>query len=242
MDDTSPPRGRILVVDDEESLRHALARALARAGFEAVEAATGREGADCFAEGGIDAVLTDMRLPDLGGLDLVAIFTETHPEVPVVVMTGYGSLETALEAMRRGATDYIQKPFEMKEVVHLLDRAVRERRLAQENKKLRALVERKFAPAEYERVEEELRAVAPPPPATPASTPHPDTTVPLKDAQRQFEIRYVESLLAQTGGNVAAAARLAGISRPNFHKKLKVLGVDAARYKDAARRGRTQDL
>lgn len=244
MDDTPAPQGRVLVIDDEESLRHSVARALRRAGFEAVEAATGREGADRFAEGDLDAVLTDMRLPDLGGLDLVAIFTDTHPEIPVVVMTGYGSLETALEAMRRGATDYVQKPFEMKDVVHLLGRAVRERRLAQENKKLRALVERKFAPEEYERVEAELKAVAPPPPPSPTASPNQDAAaaLPLRDAQRQFEIRYVESLLAQTGGNVAAAARLAGISRPNFHKKLKVLGVDAARFKEAARRGRTQDL
>jgi len=243
MDDTPAPQGRVLVIDDEESLRHSLVRALRRAGFEAVEAATGREGADRFAEGSLDAVLTDMRLPDLGGLDLVAIFTETHPEIPVVVMTGYGSLETAVDAMRRGATDYVQKPFEMKEVVHLLARAVRERRLAQENKKLRALVERKFAPEVYERVEAELKAVAPPPSPPPVSrSGDASATLPLRDAQRQFEIRYVESLLAQTGGNVAAAARMAGISRPNFHKKLKVLGVDAARFKEAARRGRTQDL
>ena len=64
----------------------------------------------------------------------------------------------------------------------------------------------------------------------------------LKEAQRRFEIHYVEELLAQTGGNVAAAARLACISRPNFHKKLKTLGVDAQRFKQAARRGRLRDL
>jgi DNA-binding NtrC family response regulator len=66
--------------------------------------------------------------------------------------------------------------------------------------------------------ERELRSVPAPPPR-------------LDEARRKFEIRYVEDLLARTGGNIAAAARIAGISRPNFHKKLRVLGVDAARFK-----------
>jgi two-component system response regulator GlrR len=63
--------------------------------------------------------------------------------------------------------------------------------------------------------------------------------LPLREAQQGFEVRYVEDLLARTGGNVAAAARLAGISRPNFHKKCKALGVDPARFKQAHRRGRS---
>ncbi|MFV1959429.1 MAG: response regulator [Planctomycetota bacterium] len=249
MDDTLVPRPRVLVIDDEESMRHALAKALARGGYDVIEAATGREGRDRFAAGGVDAVLTDMRLPDLGGLDLVAIFTEMRPEVPVILMTGYGSLESALEAMRRGAKDYVQKPFAMEDILRLLTRALAEQRLALENKKLRALVERRFAPEEFERVERELEALtlatlaedeavgaAAAERAAPGGEP-----LPLRDAQRRFEVRYVESLLVRTGGNVAAAARLAGISRPNFHKKLKTLGVDATRFKEAARRGRHHD-
>ena len=240
MDDTSSLEGRILVIDDEESIRHAVGKALSRAGFEVVEAATGREAADRFVKGGIDAVLTDMRLPDLGGLDLVAIFTETRPEVPVIVMTGYGSVDNALEAMRRGAKDYVQKPFPMDEVVRLLGRALEEQRLARENRQLRAMVERKFAPEAYERVEEELKTLGTTASADEASAP--DGPPALKEAQRAFEVRYVEELLARTGGNIAAAARLAGISRPNFHKKLRTLDIDASRFKSAARRGRTQDL
>lgn len=61
----------------------------------------------------------------------------------------------------------------------------------------------------------------------------------LEEARRRFEVRYVEDLLARTGGNIAAAARLAGISRPNFHKKLKTLGVDPQRFKRAHRRGKS---
>jgi DNA-binding NtrC family response regulator len=223
------------VIDDEESLRHGLTRGLSRAGFLTAGAATGREGVDLFAAGGFDAVLSDLRLPDLSGLDLVAIFGEMDADVPVVVMTGFGTVETALEAMRRGARDYVEKPFAVADVVRILERAIEEQRLSRENRRLRSLVERRFAATGYERVEEELKArQAAEPPAGDGAEPRS-----LKDAQRDFEVRYVEDLLARTGGNVAAAARLAQISRPNFHKKLKALGVDAQRFKRAARRGRT---
>lgn len=244
MEDTSPPRGRILVIDDEESLRHALGKGLTRAGFDPVEAATGRAGVDRFAEGAIDAVLTDMRLPDIDGLDLVAIFTQMAPEVPVVVMTGYGSMETALEAMRRGARDFVQKPFVVEDVIRLLERGLNERQLSRENRRLRALVERRFAETGFEKVDEELRALGHDREGPHASAPSPNGAgpMPLREAHRRFEVQYVEELLARTGGNVAAAARLAGISRPNFHKKLKTLGIDAGRFKSAARRGRTSDL
>ena len=250
MDDTSPPesRGRILVIDDEESLRHAIGKSLVRAGFEAVEVATGRAGVDRFAEGAVDAVLTDMRLPDIDGLDLVAIFTQMAPEVPVVVMTGYGSMDTALEAMRRGARDFVQKPFVVEDVIRLLERGLNERKLSRENRRLRALVERRFAESGFEKVDEELRALGhdgetEAHDAAPHAVPGDESgAMPLREAHRRFEIQYVEELLARTGGNVAAAARLAGISRPNFHKKLKTLGVDAGRFKDAARRGRSSEL
>lgn len=248
-----PARSRILVIDDEESIRIGLVRGLTRLGFEAEGAATGKEGVDRFTVGGWDAVLTDVRLPDLSGLDVVAILTEMDAEVPVVVMTGYGTLETALEALRRGAKDYVQKPFATDEVARLLRRAIEERRLSRENHRLRALVERRFASGGYEHVDAELAARRPADAATHggeaargsaapvaggAALREDDGPLPLREAQRRFETRYVADLLARTGGNVAAAARLAGISRPNFHKKLRSLGVDPNGFKQAARRGR----
>jgi DNA-binding NtrC family response regulator len=242
-------QGRILVIDDEESIRLGLVKGLTRLGYEAQAVATGREGVDRFTAGGFDAVLTDVRLPDLSGLDVVAILTEMDADVPVVVMTGYGTVETALEALRRGAKDYVQKPFSVDEVGRLLARAIEERRLSHENRRLRALVERRFASGGYEHVEAELASRRPgdaPGAAAEgrngaASRPEASGSggpLPLREAQRQFEIRYVGDLLARTGGNIAAAARLAGISRPNFHKKLRSLGVDSNSFKQAARRGR----
>jgi DNA-binding NtrC family response regulator len=238
-------RPHVLVIDDEESMRYALGKGLERASFRCTTVATGRGGVESFVAGGFDAVLTDVKLPDLSGLDIVAILTEMDPSVPVVVMTGYGTMEMALEAMRRGARDYVQKPFAVQDVVRILERAVRETRLARENRRLRALVERRLSPEGYAEVEAELaslRETRPDDGAPGTDGQEDDGPLPLKAAQRRFEIRYVEDLLAQTGGNIAAASRLAGISRPNFHKKLKTLGVDANRFKQAARRGRLRDL
>ncbi len=236
----------VLVIDDEESLRHALTKGLLRAGYRCSAAPTGRTGVEQFVTGGFDAVITDVKLPDLSGLDIVAILTEMDATVPVVVMTGYGTMEMALEAMRRGAKDYVQKPFSVDDVVRILQRAIHESRLTRENRRLRALVERRLSPERFREVEAELATLRSAEPTNGngnGNGSHEDAgPMPLKKAQRKFEIRYVEELLAQTGGNVAAASRLAGISRPNFHKKLKTLGVDAHRFKQAARRGRLQDL
>jgi DNA-binding NtrC family response regulator len=236
---SQPTKGRILVIDDEESLRLGLSRGLSRQGFEVDTSMSGREGVDRFAAGGYDAVLTDVRLPDLSGLDVVAILTEMDADVPVVVMTGYGTVDTALEALRRGAKDYVSKPFALDDVGRILGRAIEERRISHENRRLRALVERRLSPDRYGRVEAELAArrqgagaEAPEAPEAGAAP------LPLREAQRRFEVAYVGDLLARTGGNVAAAARIAGISRPNFHKKLRSLGVDPALFKQAARRGR----
>lgn len=254
---------RVLLVDDEESLRVSVAKGLSRLGFDSVAVGTGKEAVDRFGAGGFDAVLTDVRLPDLSGLDVVAVLTQVDAQVPVVVMTGFSTLETALEAMRRGAKDFVTKPFRVEDVGRVLARAIQERRLADENRRLRGLVERRFAPGEYAQVEAELAsrggggggggngkgsqgsapALGSPPAAGAGAGGSPaaargEAPLPLREAQRRFEVAYVGELLAITGGNVAAASRLAGISRPNFHKKLRTLGVDPAGYKQAARRGR----
>jgi DNA-binding NtrC family response regulator len=225
----------VLVIDDEESLRHALAKALRREGYVVETAATGGEGVDRFAKGAFDAVLTDVRLPDLSGLDVLALCTETKPGVPVVVMTGFGTVESALEAMRRGARDFVRKPFRTEDVLAVLEKAL-DTPSAEGAARLRVRVERRFSPEGFARVDDALRRIPAPDAAGPSAAS--DEPLSLRDATRRFEVRYVEDLLARTHGNVAAAARLAGISRPNFHRKLRALGVDARRFKRAHRRGR----
>jgi len=249
-----PVERRILVIEDEESMRHALTKALTRGGWRVEAAPTGREGVERLRTTRYDVVLTDVRLPDLSGLDVVALVTETSPGTPVVVMTAFGTVETALVAMKRGARDFVTKPFETAALLAILDQAVGQP-APPDDARLRMEVERRFAPQDYARVASELRrAPTDPPTDAPAAPPPPtsagdaglpkagDDPLELRDAQRRFEIRYVEDLLARTGGNVAAAARLARISRPNFHKKLKVLGVDPAKFKRAHRRGKSAGM
>ena len=249
-----PPSRRLLLVDDEESLRYAVAKSLRRAGFVVDTASTGREGVDKLRRGGYDAIVTDMKLPDLSGLDVVSVAMETDPEVPVLVISGFGTVDSALEAMRRGARTFVEKPFDVAALVAALEREIADASASRGARALRARVERSFAPERYAVVEGELQRAGPPAArgAAPASAstgappgvppPSGDATLGLRDAQRRFEVRYVEDLLARTGGNIAGAARLAGISRPNLHKKLKLLGVDAERFKAAHRRGRSAGL
>lgn len=115
--------GRILVVDDEESLREALQEELARAGYLVGGAVDGYGASSRLAEGW-DLVLADLRMPGLSGLQLVRLIRESCPESEIIVMTGYGTIEAAVEALKDGAYDFIQKPFQLDEILDLAAKAV----------------------------------------------------------------------------------------------------------------------
>ena len=123
-----PPR--ILVADDEPSIRMMLETGLTLNGFEVKSARTGREALDIAASEHFDAVLSDVYMPDLGGLELVDEFRLLRPGMPIVLMTAQGSLEAAVDAVSRGATDFIGKPFDIADVVKLLRRYLEARREA----------------------------------------------------------------------------------------------------------------
>jgi DNA-binding NtrC family response regulator len=114
------PTGRILLVEDRESLRRMLERALAAEGYEVVAAADGESGIARLRERSFDLVLTDLKLPAASGLEVLAASRETHPELPVVVLTAYGTVRSAVEAMRLGAVDFLEKPVEIDELFALV--------------------------------------------------------------------------------------------------------------------------
>ena len=117
----------ILVVEDRDSLRRMLERALAGEGHSVVTAADTREAAACLARTErFDLVLTDLKLPSGSGLDVVTAAKQRHPEAPVVVLTAFGSVAVAVEAMKRGATDFLEKPVDL-EALFALVRALVER-------------------------------------------------------------------------------------------------------------------
>ncbi|NDY43301.1 sigma-54-dependent Fis family transcriptional regulator [Dissulfurirhabdus thermomarina] len=124
---------RILIVDDDAAIRDGSAQVLGRAGHEISEAATGREALDLLGRYAFDLILLDLKMPDINGLDLLRRIREQDPAVPVVMITAYGTMENAVEAMRLGANDFLSKPFEPEELRLVVDRTLQARRLALEN-------------------------------------------------------------------------------------------------------------
>jgi two-component system response regulator AtoC len=127
----------ILIVDDESSMRHLLSVILTERGYEARAVASGEDALRELAVHDYDLVLTDVRMPGMGGLALLAGIQRAHPELMVVVMSAYGSHDAAVEAMKAGAYDYLSKPFRPDEVVLVLRKAEERERLSRENRRLR---------------------------------------------------------------------------------------------------------
>ena len=122
--------GKILVVDDQRNMRTTLAMMLRGGGHEVEEASDGAGGMDQGAKGAFDVVLTDLRLGQADGIDVLRAVKDVQPMTEVIVMTAYGTIESAVEAMRLGAFDYIQKPFTEQELLVKIERALERRRLS----------------------------------------------------------------------------------------------------------------
>ncbi len=117
-------RAGVLVVDDEPSVTDLLSAALEEEGYTCITAATGEEALKKLATDNVDAVLLDLRLPGISGMDVLRTIKSTYPRTAVVVVTGMGDAETAVEAMKIGAVDYITKPFEVERVSHSVEAAL----------------------------------------------------------------------------------------------------------------------
>src|SRR3954452_17417739 len=107
---------RVLIVDDEPNLRKVLGAHLQREGYEVVLAPDGEAALAVVEKGGVDVVVTDMVMPKLDGLALLRMLTESHPDLPVIMITAHGTIDSAVEALKLGAFDYITKPFERDEL------------------------------------------------------------------------------------------------------------------------------
>src|SRR4051812_3619140 len=114
---------RLCLIDDDASARAALQRVFTQEGYEVVSFALGETGLAAALEETFDCVLTDLRMPGVSGMELIDTLRAELPNLPVVLMTAHGTTETAIEATRRGAFDYILKPFEMEELLAIVARA-----------------------------------------------------------------------------------------------------------------------
>ncbi len=128
---------RILAVDDEPDLLETVRRILVRAGHTVVDAPSGHAAREVLAKGRVDLVVTDLMMPGLDGMAVLAAAREVDASIPVVVMTAYATVETAVAAMRAGAWDYVPKPFSADQLRLAVDRALQHRSLADENRRLR---------------------------------------------------------------------------------------------------------
>jgi DNA-binding NtrC family response regulator len=132
---------RILVVDDQEMMRDSLAGTLAREGHEIVSASDGAAAVARLGAGRFDLLISDLRMPKMTGIELLAEAKRLRPEMPVLLMTAFATVATAIEAMKLGAYDYIQKPFEGDEIKLLVDRTLEHSRLKLENQAYRSMTE-----------------------------------------------------------------------------------------------------
>lgn len=136
----------ILVADDQEAVREICTSVAGALGYRVTNAASGREALRMLDEDVPDVLVCDVRLPDIGGVDLMKRLHQAHPALPVLLTTAYGTVAMAVEAMKLGAFDYLTKPFELEEMKLLLQAAVRQSQLEREARGLRLVARGPFAP------------------------------------------------------------------------------------------------
>jgi DNA-binding NtrC family response regulator len=140
------PRNRILLVDDEPEIGWILSRALGEAGYEVATAEAAQAAVTAFEEKAPEVVLLDLRLPDGDGLDVLRRIRELDEHVPVIMLTGHGTIESAVSAMKLGAFDYLIKPVHLEELRVVMEKALETRRLVAEVQTLRAAMRERASP------------------------------------------------------------------------------------------------
>jgi len=131
---------KILLVDDDKSGREVALFNLLKVGYETVSAESGSEALSLFSGGDFDIVITDVRMPGLSGIELLRRIRKMAPDLPVIVITAFGDMETAMEAMREGACYFIVKPFERDHLLLAVEKALEKRCLAEEAEALKVPV------------------------------------------------------------------------------------------------------
>jgi DNA-binding NtrC family response regulator len=186
----------VLVVDDEASVRGLLDSVLQRAGFQVHLAADAEEALELFRRVDLDVVLADVVMPGMDGVTLLAELLEIATDVPVVLMTGFGSIDAAVDAMRRGASDYITKPFKRQRVIEAIERALAQRK-------------------------GQDPAATTAPPVEPRSFEQSVLEFALENRLTLREVGdlYIERVLSMSGGNKVQAARRLGINRRTLYRR-----------------------
>ncbi len=133
---------QILVIDDEPLIRESLYEILRIEGYRVLMASSGEDALKVIKTQNIDIILTDLKLPKMSGLQLLTEVKKIQPDIEVILITGFGTIETAVEAMKKGAYDYITKPINDHEVKNIICKIVEKKQIIQENKNLRQIIEK----------------------------------------------------------------------------------------------------
>src|SRR5947209_5577905 len=134
----------LLLVEDEAPLRRAIAEQLADRGYQVAQAESGEAALARLAEFAFDIIVTDLRLPGIDGSAVIEAAVARYPHIIAIVVTGFGTVKDAVEAIKRGAWDFVSKPFQIDELLHVLDSAIEQRRLKSENAYLRSQLEERY--------------------------------------------------------------------------------------------------
>src|ERR687891_2503890 len=126
----------LLVADDDPGLRESLERTLTREGYRVLLASDGRAALDRLQSGAVDLIVTDLKMPGLTGLELLRAAKAIAPDVDVILLTAFGTVEEAVKAMKDGAYDFLSKPFRREQLLKLIDKALERRQLIEKNKAL----------------------------------------------------------------------------------------------------------
>ena len=135
----------LLLVEDEVALREVTAERLEEHGYRVVQAESGEDALERLADFAFDVIITDLRLPGIDGTTVIETTLERYPHIVGVVVTGYGTVKDAVEAIKRGASDFITKPFQFDHLLHILSSALEQRRLKSENEYLRLQLEERYS-------------------------------------------------------------------------------------------------
>ena len=229
----------VLIVDDEEAIRKLLKARFEREGLTVLTANDAAEAGAVLAQNrNLSLIVSDVKMPGKDGITFTKEVKEQHKGMKVIVMTGHGEKSTAIQALRIGASDYLEKPFDMEEMVHAVNRALKERSLEKENETYAQNVVHISAGSENasgNNHEPELTYV----PQTSVDVDQwsekentSSYTVLKKKWSEAFEKEYLTQVLVKHGGNVTAAAKEAAVDRSNFLRLLRRHQIDASVYRN----------
>jgi two-component system response regulator HydG len=211
----SVERSRILIVDDKDNMR-ALLRDILAPRYEVDLAVDGPAALVALAAKRYEVVITDVRMPEMDGFELVRLIKERWPLTEIVMMTAFGSIPAAVEAMRLGAYDYVQKPFDPDDVGLVVARALER---------------------QQERVAATTRAMNAASPPSPEEMANLSYREALASARDRGSREYLSALLKAFGGNVSRAAERAGLERESLHRLLRRYGIEANVFREAREGG-----